>query len=88
LVALTNDAEVAETALQALYHIVKSNALGVDTEDLCHVAALERVVQVRRQFSSAEGAVYLYGAPEPIDCAPVRQLARQELKRRGIGEGE
>jgi hypothetical protein len=84
LVALTTDREVAETALHALQRILESNATGVDTEALHRVAALERVVQSRRQFTSSGGIVYLQGATESIDCAHVRQLAWQELKRRGI----
>jgi HEAT repeat protein len=84
LVGLTNDPQVAETAMQALQRILQASSTAVDTEDLRRVVALDRVVQARRQIRTSRGIVYIRGATAPIDCAYLRQLAQQELQRRGI----
>jgi hypothetical protein len=71
----------APKALWALREVLEAEAQDASTDDLREVARLEDLVRLRSTDWCA-------GRDQPykvtIDCSHVRQLARQELIRRGI----
>jgi HEAT repeat protein len=86
LVTLTTDGEVAQIATGALQKLLESNASEIPLEDLQRVVTLNEVVQIVHQWDTCGG--FLSREVEPsskrIDCTQIRQLARQELIRRGL----
>ncbi len=83
-VATTKAAEgkIATVAVNALKQILEVSADDMPPEDLRVVARLKKVFQIQYKDTGSEYGLYWY--EEKVDCSQVRQLARQELKRRGL----
>jgi HEAT repeat protein len=84
LVTLAADVEVAAAAIHALERLLTTCVSEIATGELQAIVALDRVMQIRRQTRSYEDFIALADVPEPVECARVQQLARQELRRRGV----
>lgn len=83
LVDLTRDRLVAEVAVGALEKILCGNATSVKTESLQAAANLTSRSQTLFGHSDCSDNKWEIGKKD-LDCWQVRQLARQELIRRGI----
>lgn len=86
LITLAHDGKVAEVAIRALYQVLEKSASGIKSDDLRIIADLENVPQIRyRNIGGSHCAgTWTETYMEQIDCSYMRQLARQELIRRGL----
>jgi hypothetical protein len=74
----TEDTYCAQTSIIALQRIIECAAAKLAPKDLRTIAHLEGVVQWRYGGDCQESY------EDAVDCSHVRQLARQELIRRGL----
>ncbi len=70
-----------DAAIEALLTILKSAAMDIATEDLRQLAGLASVVRLKAQYSRN---LYIGDKTIPVDCSHLKQLAQQELIRRGL----
>jgi HEAT repeat protein len=85
LIKLAVDRECADMAIYALSSVIKRDPSGVKAEDLQAVARLDSVVGVFIDYSTDNCGYCVSSRIErQVDCHLVRQLARQELIRRGF----
>jgi len=82
LLDLTKDSEIAGKAVHAMEHILRDAVASVATETLLAVADLAYVFQIQWQTDDCGGRSEI--GEKKLDCWQLRQLARQELIRRGI----
>lgn len=80
LVELTAKPDRAEQAINVLELVLEKNAQLIPLEDLQALSALNNVVRFRYNY---ECNVSNYKTEVPVNCSRLRQLARQELIRRG-----
>ena len=78
--ALARD-ETAGVAIRTLRQILEAAAANITPKDLRAVAFLSDGVKIVNLVNDCVGPLY---RKETIDCSLVRQLARQELIRRGL----
>jgi HEAT repeat protein len=83
LVMLTQDKHLASEIIHLLHRILERAAADIAPEDLRTVIQLNNVVLQYKADECGNGADGRYGE-FGVDCSQVRQLARQELIRRGI----
>lgn len=85
LVKLARNRDSGRSAIQALCRVLERRAAHVVPDVLRAVLGLENVVQLRanpyRCANDPDSPSYF---EESVDCSQVRQLARQELIRRGL----
>lgn len=81
LLSLTKDSEVAGEAAQAMQAILRNAVASVATETLLAVTDLAYVVHIHRETDGCGG--HRRTGEAKLDCGQLRQLARQELIRRG-----
>jgi hypothetical protein len=76
---------MAKAAVTALRLLRERCARSIATEELCKVVDLKQATQVSfRTVNVCENVTRQERLEYQIDRAPVRQLARQELIRRGL----
>lgn len=86
LVAVMRKREAAVFAEEALRKLLKSAAAQIRAEDLRELAKLGELRGIRWELRSAcnVGPVDSVGSEVNVNCGHLRQLARQELIRRGL----
>ena len=85
LVEIANDPHWCANAVNVLRQVLEAYAATVPTEDLCAVVGLTKVVQIRvNPHYCANDPDSPNHFEEEVDCSLVKQLARQELIRRGL----
>jgi HEAT repeat protein len=76
---------VAQEALSALHAVLKQTAGTVSIDDLRRVASLEDDGLAVIEVPDTDGGYLAWNeVEERLDYRPVKQLARQELERRGL----
>ena len=88
-VKLAADRDWANIAIRALYSVIERDPGGVKADDLQAVARLDSVVQVHYKTDGCGSPIIVdmgkvVARLERVDCSQIRQLARQELIRRGL----
>ncbi len=88
LITLTKDADIAQCTVWSIHNLLKNNVSNITTDDLEELAKLEDVIQNQYVFGSLVGDLdgYKIQGVNPVDCTQLRQLAKQELDRRGTNE--
>jgi HEAT repeat protein len=77
--------EIAQEALHALQAVLERTAGTVPIDDLRRVASLEDDGRAVVEVPDTDGGYLSWEQVEQwLDCRPVKQLARQELRRRGL----
>jgi HEAT repeat protein len=77
--------EIAREALHALRAVLERTAGAVPIDDLRRVASLEDDGHAVVEVPDTDGGYLSWERVEQwLDCRPVKQLARQELGRRGL----
>jgi HEAT repeat protein len=78
--------EGAHRAIALLHELLERAAGGIVAEDLRALTRLNNVVGIvtRTEGGPCGEGILTYTSKEPVDCFQVRQLARQELIRRGL----
>jgi HEAT repeat protein len=77
--------EIAREALQALHAVLERTAGSVLIDDLRRVASLADDGHAVVEVPDTDGGYLSWEqVDERLDCRPVKQLARQELERRGL----
>ena len=76
---------MAREALLALYDVLKRTAGTVSIDDLRRAASLEDAGIAVIEVPDTDGGYLAWNAVEErLDYRPVKQLARQEMERRGL----
>ncbi len=83
LMASAADAELGRSIAASLNLILSDQADQVSPEDLTSVLSLNSLSQFHFEVEAESGAYAPVGMEE-IDCAGLRELARQALERRGV----
>jgi HEAT repeat protein len=77
--------DIAQEALHALRAVLERTAGDVPIDDLRRVASLEDDGRAVVEVPDTDGGYLSWNqVEERLDCRPVKQLARQELARRGL----
>ena len=72
----------AKTAINSLQKILESRAESVESGDLYEVAKLKDVTYIHKDVNTGHQEIYY--SERPLNCSSVKQLAHQELTRRGL----
>ncbi len=85
LMELAQEQYLASSAIKALCSVLRRHAKEVDSETLRSIVNVDNVVQIRATPNyCANDPDSPASFEEKVDCWEVRQLARQELIRRGL----
>jgi HEAT repeat protein len=87
LLAHVQNGKVAAVVVTALGQALQQNATQISEWALQQLAALANPQQFTYQYDDAQGSYARDGAAE-VDCIMLRQLAEEELMRRGAGPPE